>query len=344
MAISTILISSDSSKESVGTPFGRVLWFGRIPTTVPATTPTTDPPIIHEDTSLIPVKTPTISPITSTIPPTAPTTCYTSLFIYTDSSDDDTLDIPPSPTNEISPVKVAPPTSRTLPASPGVRYSSSNALSDSSPSYLSLDHPSSALPSGMRSSHQLCSKVPSIPHSSAAITERASHSSSSGPSHKRSRSPTTSVLVSSPIPRALSYVCADLLPPRKMIRSSDSVTDLEVSLDESFESSVPRETGSRVDVDVEGSNEPYSKPDTDPDVQAKIDECTAYADALKAGGINAKVVVEIVAQEEVEMSARGTVESLETASQGIHDAVTPHIVMTSHHFTTTSARIDSTRI
>nr|GEV27004.1 putative RNA-directed DNA polymerase, eukaryota, reverse transcriptase zinc-binding domain protein [Tanacetum cinerariifolium] len=44
----------------------------RIPTTVPVTTPTIDPPVIHDDTSLIPTETPTISPITSTIPPTAP--------------------------------------------------------------------------------------------------------------------------------------------------------------------------------------------------------------------------------------------------------------------------------
>ncbi|GKD29178.1 hypothetical protein Tco_1239956 [Tanacetum coccineum] len=37
-------------------------------------------------------------------------------------------------------------------------------------------------------------------------------------------------------------------------------------------------------------------------------------------------------------------QSLETASQGIHDAVTAHIVTVSHHFTTASARTDSTRI
>nr|GFD44682.1 hypothetical protein [Tanacetum cinerariifolium] len=74
MAISTISISSDSFEESVGTPSGRVLWSGRIPTTVPVTTPTIDPPIIHDDTLLIPTKTPTISPITSTMPSTAPTT------------------------------------------------------------------------------------------------------------------------------------------------------------------------------------------------------------------------------------------------------------------------------
>ncbi|GKA76112.1 hypothetical protein Tco_0782490 [Tanacetum coccineum] len=63
----------------------------------------------------------------------------------------------------------------------------SDALSDSSSGHSSSYHSSPALPLGMRSSHQLCSSVPSIPHSSAAITERPSHSSSAGPSHKRSR-------------------------------------------------------------------------------------------------------------------------------------------------------------
>ncbi|GKD98949.1 hypothetical protein Tco_1382846 [Tanacetum coccineum] len=88
---------------------------------MPATTPTIDPPVIHDDTSLIPTETPTISPITSTIPPTAPTTHYTSPFIHTDSCDDGTPDTPPSPTHDIPPVEVAPPTGQILPAPFGVR-------------------------------------------------------------------------------------------------------------------------------------------------------------------------------------------------------------------------------
>ncbi|GKA15311.1 hypothetical protein Tco_0695058, partial [Tanacetum coccineum] len=199
----------------------------RIPTTVPVTTPTIDPPIIHDNTSLIPTETPNISPITSTIPPTAPTIHSTSPFIHADSSDNDTPDTPPSPTYEIPPVEVAPPTvnyslssyftsddsSRALSSdssSETLLDSSSDAQSDSSSSHSSSDHSSSALPSGMRSSHQLCSSVPSIPHSSAAITERPSHSFSAGPSRKRIRSPTTFVPISSPIHRALSSVRVDL--------------------------------------------------------------------------------------------------------------------------------------
>ncbi|GJX53870.1 hypothetical protein Tco_0282239 [Tanacetum coccineum] len=186
--------------------------------------------------------------------------------------------------------------------------SSLDDLSNSLSGHSSSDHSSPALPSGMRSSHQLCSSVPSIPHSSAAITERPSHSSSAGPSRKRSRSPTTSVPISSPIPRALSPARADLLPPPKRIRSSNSTVDLEGCSDESSESFVPRETSLRDDFVVRGSDEPYSELDIDPEIQAEIDECIAYADALRAERIDAKVVVETVARKEVETSARGLVE------------------------------------
>nr|GEV85857.1 hypothetical protein [Tanacetum cinerariifolium] len=249
MAISTISISLDSFKESVGTPSGRVLWFGRIPTTMPVTTPTIDPPVIHDDPLLIPTETPTISPITSTIPPTAPTTHYTSLFTHTNSSDNDTPDTPPPPTHEIPPVDVAPPTdyftsddsSRDLPldsSSETPSDSSSDALSDSS------------------SGHSFFGSF---------IT-----STTIGSGY-----PTTSIPVSSPVPGALSYVCAYLLPPRKRIRSFDSMTDLEDYSDEKYESSVPRETSLRDDV------------------------------VVRADGIDIRVVVETGARDEVETSERG---------------------------------------
>ncbi|GKA11651.1 synaptobrevin, longin-like domain protein [Tanacetum coccineum] len=46
MAISVISISSDSSEDSVGTPAGRVILFGTIPTTIPDTTPVITPPLL----------------------------------------------------------------------------------------------------------------------------------------------------------------------------------------------------------------------------------------------------------------------------------------------------------
>nr|GEW26185.1 ribonuclease H-like domain-containing protein [Tanacetum cinerariifolium] len=121
-------------------------------------------------------------------------------------------------------------------------------------------------------------------------------------------SPTTSVPRSSPLSGALSPACVDLLPPPKRIRSSDFVTNLEDCLDESSESSIPRETCLWDDVIVRGSDEPHSEHDIDHEIQAEIDECIAYADALRARGIDARVVVEAVDQEEIEMSTRALVE------------------------------------
>ncbi|GKA42691.1 putative reverse transcriptase domain-containing protein, partial [Tanacetum coccineum] len=66
MAISVILISSDSSEDSVGTPAGLVILFGTIPTTISDTTPVITPPTTQTDTPVIPTETHIISP---TIPP-----------------------------------------------------------------------------------------------------------------------------------------------------------------------------------------------------------------------------------------------------------------------------------
>ncbi|GKD36183.1 hypothetical protein Tco_1251692, partial [Tanacetum coccineum] len=66
MAISVILVSLDSSKDSVGTPAGRVILFGTIPTIILDTTPVITPPTTQTDTTVIPTKTPIIAP---TIPP-----------------------------------------------------------------------------------------------------------------------------------------------------------------------------------------------------------------------------------------------------------------------------------
>nr|GEV70323.1 hypothetical protein [Tanacetum cinerariifolium] len=101
---------------------------------------------------------------------------------------------------------------------------------------------------------------------------------STEPSCKRCSSPTTSVLAALPIPGALSPVRADLLPPRKRIRDSDFVTDLEVSLEEGYVPYVPREIG--LGVDVEDSYEPYIGPDIDPDLQADIDACITFVDDI----------------------------------------------------------------
>nr|GEW72329.1 putative reverse transcriptase domain-containing protein [Tanacetum cinerariifolium] len=66
MSILVILVSSDSSEDSVGTSAGRVILFGTIPTTIPDTTPVTTLPTTQADTTVIPTETPIMAP---TIPP-----------------------------------------------------------------------------------------------------------------------------------------------------------------------------------------------------------------------------------------------------------------------------------
>ncbi|GKA59345.1 hypothetical protein Tco_0758658, partial [Tanacetum coccineum] len=198
--------------------------------------------------------------------------------------------------------------------------SSADALSDSASSHSSSDHSLPVSSSGTRSSHRLCSLVPSVHRSLAAIPERPSHDSFyASPSHKRSRSPIASIPLSSSIPGALSVARADLLPSPKRIRSPESATDLKGCLEDSFEPYVPREVGLGVDVDVESSEQSRSRGtdlevdadversdgiDIDLEIQAEIDECVAYADALRASGVDVRVEDVTIARDDVETSTR----------------------------------------
>nr|GEY33018.1 hypothetical protein [Tanacetum cinerariifolium] len=61
MAISVVLISSDSLEESMGTSTAQVILFGMIPTAILTIIPIVDPPVVHDDTLLILTETPTIT-------------------------------------------------------------------------------------------------------------------------------------------------------------------------------------------------------------------------------------------------------------------------------------------
>ncbi|GKA75096.1 hypothetical protein Tco_0781474, partial [Tanacetum coccineum] len=71
--------------------------------------------------------------------------------------------------------------------------------------------------------------------------------------------------------------------------------------DESSEPSRSRGTNLEMDVDVERSD----GIEIDLEVQAVIDEYIAYADALRDRGIDARVVVEAIDQEEIKTGMRG---------------------------------------
>ncbi|GJQ90171.1 hypothetical protein Tco_0001310 [Tanacetum coccineum] len=215
MAFSVISISSDSSEESVGTSTARVILFGTIPTIVPATTLTVDLPVIHDDTLLIPTDTPTISPIVPTIPSIAPTIQYTSSFICTDSSNSDTPDTPTSPIHDIPHAEISLSTRQILHAPPGLPYrlavlvlpEQSIPVGRPYPDYSPSDHFTSDDSSRDYSSNS-SSETSSDSHSDTSSDSSLGHSSL--------------VPVTSPVREALSPVYADLLPPRKRIRDSDS--------------------------------------------------------------------------------------------------------------------------
>nr|GEX35922.1 hypothetical protein [Tanacetum cinerariifolium] len=310
MAISIILVSSDSSEGSVGTSTGRVFFFGTIPTTIHDIALSMTPPSTYINATPIPIVSYTIpqssyytpaspdyspasdmksdpseDPSSDHIPPLPATSPFLSSI--DDSSDSDIPDTPPSPTHD----HFASDDSSSSSSSETSSDSFTDALSDSASSRSSFDHSLLAPSLGMRPSHHLCSLVSSIPRSSVAISIRPSHDSFSvSPSCKRSRSPAASVSLSLPIPGALAYVRADLLPSPKRIRSSEFTTDLEGCLEDRFEPSRPRETDLEMDVDVVRSD----GIDIDLEIQAEIDECLAYAYALRDRGIDARVVVEAV--------------------------------------------------
>ncbi|GJW88158.1 hypothetical protein Tco_0163498 [Tanacetum coccineum] len=253
MSIAIISISSDLSKESVGTSTGRVILFGTIPTTILDTTPSVIPRSTYIDTAL----TPTSPDYTLASPDYSPASDTESdLF-----EDLDTPDTPPSPTHgtpftemtlstQSTPVAYGAPRRRVMILAPGQPIPHDHFASDDSSSLASetssdpssddlsdssSDHSLPAPSLGMRPRHHLCLLVPSFPRSSAAISDRPSHDSSSvSPSRKRSRSPAASVPLSSPIPGALSSAHADLLPSPKKLTTGE-ISSKSVSLTDNAE-------------------------------------------------------------------------------------------------------------
>nr|GFA67713.1 hypothetical protein [Tanacetum cinerariifolium] len=291
MAILVVAVFSDSSEESVGIPARRVILFGTIPTIIPNTTPTNSPPATHTDT----IEIPTIAPTTplspdytpespdyspapdikfdpSEDPPSdhiPPLPAISSFLSSTDDiTDSDTLDTPPSHTYEFDPSEDLP--SDHIPPLPAI--SPFLSLTDDTIDSDTLDTPPSP-------THDSSSQASSDFHSDASSDSSWRHSLSD---HSSLDLPSTSVG-----------------PSRKRRRDSGYLENIEVD---------PRETSLRDDVIVRGSDEPHLEQDIDPEIQAEIDECIAYANALRDRGIDARVVVEAVDREESETGTRGPVE------------------------------------
>nr|GEW97024.1 hypothetical protein [Tanacetum cinerariifolium] len=235
MAILVILVSSNSSEDSVGTPAGRVILFGTIPTTIPDTTPVIAPPTTQTDTTVIPTQTTIIAPTIPPSPDYTPASPDYSPASETESdpskdpssghipplpavspflsSDDDTIDIdtpdtPPSPTHDTLFTEITASTQRS-PVIPCRR--------------VMILAPGQPIPHGRPYRY--------YPNGSTLIVKSFSPdllSTSAGPSRKRRRSPMTSVPALPPVSEALSPVCADLIPSPKRVRDIGYLADVEV--------------------------------------------------------------------------------------------------------------------
>ncbi|GJU77801.1 hypothetical protein Tco_1274871 [Tanacetum coccineum] len=276
MANSVISVSSDSFEDSVGTPVGRVILFGTIPTTIPDTTPVISPPTNQTDTTVIPTEIPIISP---TIPPSPDYTPVSPNY---------------SPTSDTESNPSEDPISDHIPSLPATLLflSSTNDTIDSD----TPDTPPSP-------THDSSSEASSDLHSDASFDSSSRHSlsdhfspdlpnTSSGPSRKRRRSPMTYVPALPPISGALSLDSFEPYVPKKVGLG----VDVE---DESSEQSRSRGTDIEVVDDVERSD----WIDIDP-IEAVIEACFDFADIIRASGVDVWVEDVTVARDDVETSMR----------------------------------------
>ncbi|GJY12267.1 hypothetical protein Tco_0381576 [Tanacetum coccineum] len=188
MAISVISISLDSSEDSVGTPAGRVILFGTIPTTIPDTTPVITPPATQTDTPELYIASPDYhlasdsesDPFEDTIIRPLPTITAYLHFLSSDddTTDSDTPDTPPSPTHGTPFTKITASTQRS-PIIPRRR------VIDSSPWNNLIPHGSTVRlyppPNRMGGTHDDCERkrVGPLTHSSScSLRDILSHLSS----------------------------------------------------------------------------------------------------------------------------------------------------------------------
>nr|GEU83998.1 hypothetical protein [Tanacetum cinerariifolium] len=290
-----------------------------IPTEIPITAPTI--PLSPDYTPASPnyllasntESDPSEDPLSDHIPPLPAISPF--LSSVDDTTDSDTPDTPPSPTHNTPFTEITSSTQR----SPDIPHRQVMILAPGQP----IPHgrpycyhpnrpvhmmtvrkrvgPDSARDSSSDSSSDFHSDASSDSSSRHLLSGHSSPnlpSTFTGPSRKRRRSPMTSVPALPPVYGALSLFRADLIPSPKRVRNSGYLTDVEVD---------PRETDLG-DIDmVRGSDEPHLEQDIDPEIQAEVDECIAYTDALGDRRIDARVVVEAVDREESETGTRGPV-------------------------------------
>ncbi|GKB89622.1 hypothetical protein Tco_0961894, partial [Tanacetum coccineum] len=362
MAISVISVSLDSSEDSVGTPAGRVILFGTIPTTIPDTTPVITPPTTQTDTTMIPTETPIIAP---TIPPSPdytpaspdyspasdsesdpsedpssdhiPPLPATLPFLSSadDTTDSDTPDTPPSPTHGTPFTEITSSTQRShvIPRRRVMILAPEQPIPNGRPYRYHLNGPVHMMTTrkkvGPLPVQQLAVRH-SVDHSSSDSSSEASsdfHSDASSDSSLRHSLPDHS---SPDLPStSVGPVCADLIPSPKRIKSPKSATDLEGCSEDSFEPYVPREVGLGVDIEDESSEQSRSR-GTDIDVDDDVER----SDGMDIDHVEVVIKVcfdfaDIIRAVELmlEGAAGSTYETLGDLVQRFHDhteAITVH--------------------
>ncbi|GKC85909.1 hypothetical protein Tco_1141626 [Tanacetum coccineum] len=256
MAALVILISCDTSEDSVGSSTPRAVLFGTILTIILADVstlvPATIPSVIHDsaaEISIILHKAPKVG-VTVVASPAG----VLDLIIYS-STDSDSLEDPPAPEH-------APSIWRFLLADPIVpRTMTAKKRVHPVPARISANrrrsHSSSSSPPRKRHRTSSCSLTSegSSPDSSTSLSERASysvitHSSSpsAGPSRKRCRSLATLVPLATPTPGALSHVRSE-----EEDIDSDVIYDIEADIAAEAETVVKFKV--ETNVGFEGDNE-----------------------------------------------------------------------------------------
>nr|GEV54086.1 putative reverse transcriptase domain-containing protein [Tanacetum cinerariifolium] len=201
----------DSSEGSMGTPAGRVILFGTIPTTILDTTPRS---------LIIPRRRVMILVHGQPIP-------HGRLYRY----------LPNGPVHTMTARKrVGPLPVQQLAVRHFVNHSSSDYFS---PDDSARDYSSDSSSKASSDFHSDASSDSSSRHSLSNHYSPDLPSTSAGPSHKRCRFPMTPVPALPPVSRALPPVYFDLIPSPKRVRDSSYLENVEVD---------PRETSLRDDV------------------------------------------------------------------------------------------------
>ncbi|GJS05653.1 hypothetical protein Tco_0322161 [Tanacetum coccineum] len=306
MPLSVILISFDSSEESVGLSTSRVIQFGMIPAVIPTDVSTIVPAssemaaaIVTSSVGVLDLDTHSTSETDPFEDPSslvhAPVAPITSPFLFTDSFepsrdffDSDSSEIPPSPDSHE--VVVA-------------RWRSKAAARSSSSSSSAFTPPAP---------RQTVPALPDLPRRHAILVlsgqeipfGRPYHTQPNGacmlltarkrvhPFHaripaNRRRSPTVDSL----------FIRADLLPPHKRLRDPSSAYYHEVSVEVSNEIDIEDsiETGAEGDIerDIEDSYEVDTESDIDSDIQADIVEAAAAIEADTTTDVVAPVEADV---------------------------------------------------